>query len=89
MMPGARFFLLSHGRPFILPDGRAGRADYNRLRRAACSPHPPRGPLFVLLYPPTGMYCFVYGDGTDPKTVPMIRNEYGRLVPDLGDKSTG
>jgi len=35
MMPGARFFFLSHVQLFVLPNGRAGRADYNRLRRAA------------------------------------------------------
>ncbi len=37
-MPGARFFFLSHVLLFVLPDGRAGRADYNRLRRAAVLP---------------------------------------------------
>jgi hypothetical protein len=30
--------LLSHVRPFILPDGRAGGADYNPLRRATVLP---------------------------------------------------
>jgi hypothetical protein len=38
MMPGARFFFLSHVQLFVLPDGRIGRADYNRLRRAAVLP---------------------------------------------------
>ena len=38
MMPGARFFFLSHVQLFVLPDGRAGRADYNQLRRAAVLP---------------------------------------------------
>jgi hypothetical protein len=37
MMPGARFFFLSHVQLFVLPDGRAGRADYNQLRRAAAN----------------------------------------------------
>ena len=41
-MPEARFFFLSHDLPFVLPDGRAGGAHYNRLRRAAVFPHPPR-----------------------------------------------
>ena len=38
MVPGAKGFLLSHAQPFILPDGREGRADYNQLRRAAVLP---------------------------------------------------
>jgi hypothetical protein len=38
MMPGARFFFLSYVLLFVLPDGRAERADYNRLRRAAVLP---------------------------------------------------
>ncbi len=37
-MPGARFFLLSHLRSFILPGGRGGGADYNRVRRTAVLP---------------------------------------------------
>ena len=45
MMPGARFFFLSHVLLFVLPDGREGRADYNPLRKGRCSPHPPRGPF--------------------------------------------
>jgi hypothetical protein len=49
MLPGARFFFLSHVQLFVLPDGRIGRADYNQLRRAAVLPHPPCGPLFVFL----------------------------------------
>ncbi len=35
MMPGARFFFLSHVEPFILADESTGTADYNQLRRAA------------------------------------------------------
>jgi hypothetical protein len=49
-MPGARFFFLSHVLLFVLSDGRAGRADYNPLRRAAVLPILPGGPLFVLLH---------------------------------------
>ena len=49
MMPRAGS-LLSHVPPFILPDGRAGRADYNPLRRVAVLPILPGGPLFVLLH---------------------------------------
>ena len=41
MMPWAGL-LLSHVPPSILPDGWEGRADYNRLRRAAAlSPSSP------------------------------------------------
>jgi hypothetical protein len=46
MMPGARFFFLSHFQLFVLPDGRIGRADYNQLRRAAVLPILPAA-LFV------------------------------------------
>jgi hypothetical protein len=38
MMPGTRFFFLSHVQLFVLPDASTGRADYNRLRRAAVLP---------------------------------------------------
>jgi hypothetical protein len=31
MMPRARFFFLSHVQLFVLPDGRIGRAHYNRF----------------------------------------------------------
>ena len=37
-MPGARFFFLSHVQHFVLPDERAGRVDYDRLRKAAVLP---------------------------------------------------
>jgi hypothetical protein len=46
MMPGARFFFLSHVLPFVLRDGSGGSADYNRLRRAAVLPILPAA-LFV------------------------------------------
>ena len=53
MMPGARFFFLSHVLLFVLPDGRAGRADYSRLLRAAVLPILRAAltlePVFVLL----------------------------------------
>ncbi len=54
MMPGARFFFLSHVQLFVLPDGRIGRADYNQLRRAAVLPILPAAlfvfePVLVLL----------------------------------------
>jgi hypothetical protein len=38
MMPGARFFFLSHVQPFILSDGPAGGTDCNQLRRVAVLP---------------------------------------------------
>ena len=38
MMPGARFFFLSHVQLFVLPDVRVGWDDYNQLRRAAVLP---------------------------------------------------
>ena len=53
MMPGARFFFLSHVQLFVLPDGREGRADYNPLRRVAVlrilSAALTLEPVFVLL----------------------------------------
>jgi hypothetical protein len=53
MMPGARFFFLSHVLLFVLPEGRAGGVHYNRLRRAAVLPILPAAlalePFFVLL----------------------------------------
>jgi hypothetical protein len=49
MMPGARFFFYSTFQPFFLPDGRAGRADYNQLRGPLFSPSSPL-PLFVLTH---------------------------------------
>ncbi len=46
-MPGARFFFLSHVLLFVLPDGRAGRADYNQLRRTAVLPILPAALLLL------------------------------------------
>jgi hypothetical protein len=47
MMPGARFFFLSHVQLFVLPDGAEDRADYNQLLRAAVLPILPGGPFAV------------------------------------------
>ena len=49
-MPGAKPFLIACS-AFILSDGRAGRADYNSLRRAAVLPILPGGPLLVSTRP--------------------------------------
>ena len=38
MMPGARFFFLSHVQLFVLSDVRVGWDDYNQLRKAAVLP---------------------------------------------------
>ncbi len=38
MMPGARFFFLSHAQPFVLPDESAGGVHYNQLLRVAVLP---------------------------------------------------
>jgi hypothetical protein len=51
MMPGARFFFLSHVLLFVLPGGRAGRADYNPLLRAAVLPTLP-----AALYSPSWIF---------------------------------
>jgi hypothetical protein len=48
MVPSARVSFLT-SQPSILPDGREGRADYDRLRRATVLPILPCGPLFFLL----------------------------------------
>ena len=47
MMPGARFFFLSHVLLFVLPDGEARGVHYNPLLRAAVLPILPAA-LFLL-----------------------------------------
>jgi hypothetical protein len=59
MMPGARFFFYSTPKPFILPNGRAGRADYKQFsRKGRCSPHPP------------GRHFSSHSPGPTPMSVP-------------------
>ena len=41
MPPGASFFVLSHIRLFVLPDGRVGGVHYNQLLRVAVLPSSP------------------------------------------------
>jgi hypothetical protein len=47
-MPGARFFIIAH--PFLyLARWEGRRRRLQSVTKGRCSPHPPRGPLFVLL----------------------------------------
>ena len=53
MMPGAGSFLLPHVRPFILlylARWEMGASRLQSVTKSRCSPHPPRGPLFVVVY---------------------------------------